>query len=59
MRKLIRFVVASAMLVFGLYLLVADLLLATKFYAWEVVAGAILVMVGAYLLPLGGNIERS
>jgi hypothetical protein len=58
MRRLVRFVLASAMMVGGLYLLVADLLLAARWYAWAIVAGAVLLIVGAYLLPVSGNTEN-
>jgi hypothetical protein len=58
MRKLVRFILASAMLVVGVYLLVTELLLATRWYTWAILAGAILVIIGAYLLPLGSNTEQ-
>lgn len=58
MRKIVRFILASAMLAVGMYLLVTELLLATRLYAWAILAGAILVMLGAYLLPLGSDSEQ-
>lgn len=56
MRKLVRFVVASVMIVVGLYLL-ADLFWAPRWYIRDILVGAILLMLGAYLLPLGSKID--
>ena len=50
MRKLLLFVMASAMLVGGLYVLVAELFLASKIFVWFVVAAPMLIWLGAYLL---------
>lgn len=58
MRKLVRFALASAMLVGGVYLLVTELLLTTRLYTWAILTGAILVILGAVLLPLGSDAEQ-
>jgi len=50
MRKQLLFVISSAMLVGGLYLLGAELFWARKWYGWMILGGAMLVALGAYLL---------
>ena len=49
MRKLLLFILSSAMLVGGLYLLAAELLWAERWYGWAIM-GAMLITLGAYLL---------
>jgi hypothetical protein len=50
MRKLLLFVLSVAMVVGGLYLLVGELLWADNLFYWVVLAGAMLVTLGANLL---------
>ena len=50
MRKLLVFVFSTAMIVGGLYLLASEILLANVFYFRFVIAGAVLVVLGTYLL---------
>ena len=50
MRKLLVFVFSTAMIVGGLYLLASEILLANVIYFRFVIAGAVLVVLGAYLL---------
>jgi hypothetical protein len=64
-RKLLLLILSSAMLVGGLYLLAAEFLWANKIFPWAGLAGAMLVILGAYLLwtdfiasPLSGKTEQ-
>jgi hypothetical protein len=50
MRKLLVFVFSTAMIVGGLYLLASEILLAHTIYFRFVIAGAVLVVLGVYLL---------
>ena len=50
MRKLLVFVFSTAMIVGGLYLLASEILLANVIYFRFVIAGAVLVVLGTYLL---------
>jgi hypothetical protein len=50
MRKLLVFVFSTAMIVGGLYLLASEILLANIIYFRFVIAGAVLVVLGTYLL---------
>jgi hypothetical protein len=50
MRKLLVFVFSTAMNVGGLYLLASEILLANVIYFRFVIAGAVLVVLGTYLL---------
>ena len=50
MRKLLVFVFSTAMIVGGFYLLASEILLANVIYFRFVIAGAVLVVLGAYLL---------
>jgi hypothetical protein len=50
MRKVLLFVVAVAMLVGGLYWLAFELLVATRIHFLFVIASAMLMTLGAYLL---------
>jgi len=50
MRKLLLFVVSTGMVVGGLYLLGAELLLASRISFRFVIAAAVLVTLGTYLL---------
>jgi hypothetical protein len=49
-RKLVLFVMSSAMLVGGTYFLAAELLWATRWFGTMFLMGATLVLLGAYLL---------
>jgi hypothetical protein len=49
-RKFLIFLIAGAMLVGGLYLLAGELLVAHTIYFRFVIAGAMLVVLGGYLL---------
>ena len=53
MRKLLVFVFSTAMIVGGLYLLASEILLANVIYFRFVIAGAVLVVLGTYLLWVG------
>jgi hypothetical protein len=50
MRRLLLFVMSVVMLVGGLYLLAGELLWPDKIFHWVVLAGTILVTLGAQLL---------
>ena len=52
MSKLLHFLMASGMIVGGLYLLVAQLFFTPRWYIRDILVGAILLMLGAYLLPI-------
>ena len=50
MRKLLLFVISSALLISGLFLIGAELLLAQGIYVRLLVVGTLLAMLGGYLL---------
>ena len=58
MSKLLRFVVASAMIFGGLYLFFSQLFFTPRWYIRDILVGAVLLMLGAYLLPLGSRTEQ-